>query len=89
MAAVEAAKDPVGGTPHADPAVEQLRRGLRQQEHKYSVALKQIGSLQAELKRLHERARIEVEFGGKSEQDLKEEIGSLRRQVEERGEAYR
>lgn len=59
-----------------------LRQLVRSQEHKYAIALKQISSLQQEVKRCHELEQLTRQFD--SEEDLRGELLQLRSRLAQR-----
>ncbi|CAH8474843.1 unnamed protein product [Schistosoma rodhaini] len=66
--------------------LKRLRRALRLNENRYSVALRQIASMQHDLWRYHEREKIDSRPELASEESLKQELVRLQGILEQRNE---
>ncbi|CAH8491568.1 unnamed protein product [Heterobilharzia americana] len=80
---VDENEDP-NGTSHSD--LKRLRKALRLNENRYSVALRQIASMKHDLWRYHEREKLDSRPELASEEGLKQELVQLHGILEQRGE---
>ncbi|TNN08677.1 Protein bicaudal D isoform 2 [Schistosoma japonicum] len=71
---------------NANSDLKRLRRTLRLNENRYSVALRQIASMQHDLWRYHEREKLDSRPELTSEECLKQELVRLQGIVEQRNE---
>ncbi|VDQ01990.1 unnamed protein product [Trichobilharzia regenti] len=80
---VDENEDP-NGTSQTD--LKRLRKALRLNENRYSVALRQIASMQHDLWRYHEREKLESRPELASEEGLKQELVRLQGILEQRSD---
>ncbi|KER23399.1 hypothetical protein T265_08723 [Opisthorchis viverrini] len=70
----------------SQPAYKRLRKALRLSENRYSVALRQIGSMQHDLWRYHERDKLDARPDLATEEGLKKEVLQLQASLDQRAE---
>ncbi|KAG5447187.1 Protein bicaudal D 2 [Clonorchis sinensis] len=70
----------------SQPAYKRLRKALRLSENRYSVALRQIGSMQHDLWRYHERDKLDARPDLATEEGLKKEVLQLQANLDQRAE---